>query len=413
MFLHLIPDEKFIDDAISRFERIDPGQHIFIYLAPANPVSFKHLKQTDKITVVPVSSLASNDYLVNIHQFTAVFVHSLLNPHFVEFINQSDKNTIFIWIFWGAELWTLKQFKTKAYLPLTKFLYYMHILHGKWEKLKRNLDKYTSLLFDAGMIKTIRIISGKLIHPTPTHCHSVKDGDVVKAIRRINYIIPVILDDGELLKQLLPCSAKLLEWNYSPGIPLNELSNPVPLCSRNILIGNSAHYTNNHWDIFVKLKKHTELFDKVIVPLSYGDPVYTKAIVRKGTNLLGSKFHPLLDFLPAPEYFSQVSNCYAAIFNSVRQQAMGNIIVSLYCGSKVFLRQENPIYLFLKKQNAVVFSIQKDLNQAALKEPLSADIKARNRNVIRNLYSDETLDKKTRYLLSYLNTQKRPQEGKA
>ena len=399
MYLHLITDEKFIDHAIARFQRIDPGRHQFICLSNSNQVEFRYLKQTDQVSIIEWDSLACQQLLERLNQYTAVFVHSLISPYFVEVINRADSNVTFIWIFWGAELWMLKKFKTKAYLPLTKLLYYQHVLLYRLNKVKLIIRKYTRLLLKPTGPGRISDLREKWIQFASSF--HAKNRDVIHAIKRVNYIIPVIKEDYDHLQKMIPCQAEYLDWNYSVGFPLSQLDD-VPMDCQNILIGNSASYTNNHWEMFIKIKKHKSLFNKIIVPLSYGDPLYRQSILKKGQQILGNQFYPVIEFLPLETYYHLVSNCYLVFFNTIRQQAMGNIVVCLYSGAKVFLRRKNPIYQFLKRQNAVIFSIEDEMKIPLLQHPLSENERSRNKAVIRSLYNEEMMDRKTQKIISCL-----------
>jgi hypothetical protein len=391
MFLHLITDEKFIDGAISRFSKIDPDNHLFVYLLSSDrPVVFKHLKETCQIKFIAVCSPEYDNLLKNLSEYTAVFVHSLIPQYFVEFVNKAERDAVIVWLFWGAGLWSLKKFRTKSYLPFTKILYYKHLMGKHFKNLSIVFIKYFRMLLGTGFKNTIKTSYGK---------------DTIKAMCRVNYVIPVVDDDYLVLKKHLHCQAEVLDWNYSPGLSFEELDK-LPSPGNHILIGNSGHYTNNHLDIFFRIRRHRRCFEEIVVPLNYGDPVYTGSVIRAGGFLLRDQFHPLLDFLPVQEYFGLVSKCRVAVFNSRRQQALGNIIVCLFLGMKVFLRTENPIYQNFRKKGIAVFSIERELCRENLEGSLSERQRDLNKSVIREMFSEENLDTKTKQLICYLTEQK-------
>ncbi|MGP4883030.1 hypothetical protein ACTXQV_67810, partial [Klebsiella pneumoniae] len=70
--------------------------------------------------------------------------------------------------------------------------------------------------------------------------------------------------------------------------------------------------------------------------------------------IFGDKFLPVVDYMPIQQYVGILINCGFVIMNHVRQQALGNILIMLYLGAKVFLREENPVYTFLKNHGVAL-----------------------------------------------------------
>jgi hypothetical protein len=207
---------------------------------------------------------------------------------------------------------------------------------------------------------------------------------------------------------MIGCRGQFLDWNYTPAIdfesPITSASGP------NILVGNSAHYTNNHLEIFKKLKKLKLEFEMVIVPLSYGDPVYRGSILSVGEKIFGKHFWGIQEYLPIHRYTEIVSSCSLAFFNSVRQQATGNVLLMVFLGARVFLREENPALNYLLRNGLQVFSIQKHLrkNDSSLYAPLSNDVIKKNRAIIKMMFGEEELDQKTKTLVAFLRAKKQP-----
>ena len=86
--------------------------------------------------------------------------------------------------------------------------------------------------------------------------------------------------------------------------------------------------------------------------------------------------------------------------NHVRQQAVGNIVIMLYLGAKIFLRQECPTYTYFRDQGAVVFSIQElEKKPELLNQRLDHADMVVNRTIVKNNWSKEAANKKTINLL--------------
>ena len=140
---------------------------------------------------------------------------------------------------------------------------------------------------------------------------------------------------------------------------------------------------------------------KIICPLSYGNETYKKNIINIGNNMLGERFEPLVEFMNIDDYISKIVSCKVVIMNHVRQQAFGNIITMLYLGAKVFLREENPIYIFLKNQGASVYSIHDlEKNNNLIYEELTDSDILKNQNILRDFISEDATIEKTRKIIA-------------
>ena len=125
-----------------------------------------------------------------------------------------------------------------------------------------------------------------------------------------------------------------------------------------ILVGNSASMTCNHKETFDLLVKAGFKNRKIIAPLSYGDAVYGEKTAELGKKFFSSDFKPLKDFMPMQDYVATIKKCCYVIMNHRRQQAVGNIVIMLYLGARIFLREENPTFPFLKDLGVEISSVQ-------------------------------------------------------
>src|SRR6185312_8146313 len=139
-----------------------------------------------------------------------------------------------------------------------------------------------------------------------------------------------------------------------------------------VIIGNSNSPTSNHIDCFNAINLPSMLNKKFFVPLSYGNhDAYTKLVIHQGKKIFKDNFIALTDFLPKDDYIKLLQQCSIAIFAHERQQALGNIIIMLWLGIKVFLSENNLIYSFFKESGAFIFSVQKHLNEEVLNVSLT------------------------------------------
>ena len=172
-----------------------------------------------------------------------------------------------------------------------------------------------------------------------------------------------------------------------------------------ILLGNSASAENNHLDAFALLVKVNLEDRKIISPLCYGDSKYKDLILTEGEIFFGDNFEPLINFMPINEYLKTIEKCGFVIMNHIRQQALGNILIMLYFGAKIFLRKECPTYIFLKEQGAVVFSIQElEKNLDLLQAHIDSDSVKINQKVVMNNWSRDVCKKKTEAMLTLVRS---------
>jgi len=228
------------------------------------------------------------------------------------------------------------------------------------------------------------------------------------SIKKIHSFSSVIENEYELVKKSkeLKKVPIFVPWNYDILQNYSEFEDHKSAqIGTKILIGNSASITNNHFETFkvlkrINLNKKNKL--EVLCPLNYGNAYYAKKVKEIGKNAFGDMFQSIDNFLDTNEYFLKLKDCGYVIMNHVRQQAVGNIILALYQGSRVFLNEKSPVLSFLRKEGAFVNEINELIEKPYLIEkPLSDDEKKKNRTVVLKHWSSESIDAKTKKLVEY------------
>lgn len=149
-----------------------------------------------------------------------------------------------------------------------------------------------------------------------------------------------------------------------------------------IIINHQASATGNHSTLMTKIKELDPTGDfSVCMPLSYGSESIKKRCLKLGYHLFGDKFQPILKFMPRDDYFRIVDSAQVALFGQKRQEATGNIGHLLMMGTKVFLREANPLLAFYREKGYYIFSFEKDLISASDLSPLTEEQKIHNRKV--------------------------------
>lgn len=159
-------------------------------------------------------------------------------------------------------------------------------------------------------------------------------------IKRIGYLLTYVKGDVELARQNYQAGGKHIE---TIGYLSNIVSNGISMKKNsknniNILVGNSADPTNNHFEVLDKLAQFSDKNIKIYAPLSYGNKDYAKKVIYYGNSLFGDKFIGMTKFMSYTKYISFLNDIDIAIFNHHRQQAMGNTINLLAMGKKVYIK---------------------------------------------------------------------------
>lgn len=152
-----------------------------------------------------------------------------------------------------------------------------------------------------------------------------------------------------------------------------------------LLLGNSGDPTNNHIKILNILSSIERDDFCVVAPLSYGNEVYIKNLVKEGERILGSRFIPLTDFLEPERYAEVLSQVDAVLMNHNRQQGVGNMLALLYLGKKIYMNTNVTTYFVFSNMGIKLFDI-KDIGKSSLEEIVSMDNKIADAN--RKLVSD-------------------------
>jgi hypothetical protein len=136
-----------------------------------------------------------------------------------------------------------------------------------------------------------------------------------------------------------------------------------------LLLGNSGDQSNNHIDI-IKIIKKRSINNKIYLSIAYGgDDNYKKYIF----NLLDQcslDYYAQEDFIDLCEYKKNIRQCRVAVFGHLRQQAIGNINLCILNGCKVFLYKESIAYLYYKNLGFNIYSIEDDLFQENIDQPM-------------------------------------------
>jgi hypothetical protein len=156
-----------------------------------------------------------------------------------------------------------------------------------------------------------------------------------------------------------------------------------------IWLGNSAAPENNHLDI-LRLFQKLGYTGEMVMPFSYsGNEKYSKAI--KSFVLESGTLVKFLDnFLNYDDYIGQMIGCRTAVYNSYRQMAMGNILISLKYGLKVYMNNNNPYLAWFALNGFKIYSVQENLAADIRENDLSLtdELKEQNKGAYSKLLAE-------------------------
>ncbi len=355
--LHFFTDEKVVNDAIESFETAFPKENLFVVISKDGKSSL--VKPHDNTLFLPPKSPKLKDIIKNCKEFSEVIFHSM-DYEFSLIIQQMEHPNI-NWVVWGGDL-------------------YESLLYRKGYQLyidEENLFKVRSGKFPVFLYKALIGVRDYRYFRAQ-----------IKASKKINTITSYCLD-YDLLVKYYPefgiCTNKYFFY-YPIEKMLDEQSRDYFVSGNNIWVNPSACYNGNHIDIFKRLSYFNHI-ERVCVPLSYGIPYWAKHVEREGRKMFGDRFDPMMTFIPKEEYYKRFLGSNTFIFGHLRQCAVGNIIIALYLGAKVFLYKDNPLYDFYKSMGISIFNIEDELNEDEAYTPLMDELRQKNRDIMISNYS--------------------------
>jgi hypothetical protein len=121
---------------------------------------------------------------------------------------------------------------------------------------------------------------------------------------------------------------------------------------------------------------------------------YTDEVKKVGKKYFGDKFVPIEEFLPFDKFREITMSCGNVIMPQERQQAMGNIYLSLWNGCKVFFSETSVTYKFLKSMGFKIYTIQHDLTDSVINTNISKNDILNNRKLEVKYLSSEVCMKR-------------------
>ena len=327
--LHIVTNEQFTDYAIRQFSA--PEMCSEFVLIPTNH-DYEKVKLIDQCTIIERNSPDFEALLNRLGQYSGIVLHGMFwGTWQAPLLKRIPNHVKITWVFMGGDLYSRQEEKEKFFAPITHVLNRLH-------KRKKALPLDTSWEIPLELYK------------------------------RVDYCITSVDDEYDYACQYTQSSFPRVWYSYysieeTVGTSLMDCR----VDGNNIWIGNSAAIKNNHMDILWHLLKSRVLKkwdgNKVIMPLSYGEPWIRNLAKKVGKWLFGKKLQVLEQYIPRDEYNALMLSCSTMIIGYWEPAANGNIMTALWLGMRVYLSEKSMALAYYRRFGCVIFSIERDLNR--------------------------------------------------
>lgn len=344
--VHIFRDCKFFDSVSDFFDSIDGIENLYPFYCRNLNYQFKYIHNVDKVKKVN----HYNDYIsyLNADDTDVIYFHGIHFSQYKLFKYIGARQKV-IWWCWGTEIYD----------------------YGICNHRVINMELYKSYTR-----------KHMLIHPSTKDC-LIKIYQILfgwynwklkkKVINRVDYFSPVLpIEYDMMIKECPYFRAKPFMDKRGPG-SVNVPPLSYKKITGNIMIGHSLSYSTNILDLLEIVKDINIASSRdIYIPISYGNAYGGKEkFMNQHTYKKNFKWLP--DFLPYSDYCKIYGSITHAIFGVLRQQGLGNISLCIRMGCKMFFYKDSIVYKHLKSSGYVVFSIEDDLNEKSLIEPLTKE----------------------------------------
>lgn len=363
--LHIVPDDKFIDCAIDTFNQTS-SINTYVSIDAVKPFTYiksyiEDIQIIDKDTLLP--------FIVN-GGFHLVAFHGLTRDKY-ELVLQIPQNIKVLWLAWGGDIYVAVG-KMPAILPI--------------ELCKPLTKKIINPIKKVSFIKRFKRFVKHIVYYKKYRMAYLEEQRMTQdeirlqkaLLHRIDYMSTVLPFEYEMLCDLKEFHAEYFPFQY---VSKNNFSYAnIHDNADKILLGNSATETNNHLDI-ISLLYQRNIKNECILPCSYGNDYYLQKF-KQSLSEPYKNLNLVENFLPKAEYVRVLSSCRIGVFGHLRQQAIGNILLCMHQGCKVFLYRDSIAYKYFSKAGYYVYTIEDDLTNDNIARLLTEEQRAKNRDLI-------------------------------
>ncbi len=356
--LHICRDHNFVTQSSRLFEEYYPGENIFVIHSVTGKL--KIIRDAAGFMVMNLYDRSNHARLLEICRERGVdriVLHALVDymPTLLGYLRQNIEFKTY-WIFWGYELYETIGYEKGYKLVDEPFSPFRKECYFTPNRVSKFIRKIT---------------------------HNYRPAAFESLFPHIDYFCFWNKSDYDLLRKYYDYPIEFRYFSYGSNRKGQEPTNLAPLDraeSGVILVNHQASLFGNHTTVLKRLDEiDPDHSHDIIAPLSYGSAPIRKSVLKAGRKMFGDRFKPILDYMPAAEYFKIINNVDVAIFGQRRQEASGNIIELLKNGVKVFLRNDNNLLGYYRDKGYIIYSFEDDLADESALRPLSLEEKRHNR----------------------------------
>jgi dTDP-N-acetylfucosamine:lipid II N-acetylfucosaminyltransferase len=381
MNLHIFQDGIgfYSNEIVMRIRRLSPDKEN-IYINISNEKQKIVNRDINCFTSDLVSFL---DFINKIGPLKRIYFHSYnyLAAYILGHLKSNNPEVVVCWIFWSGEFYNLPEFLgnlffsySKQYLPRISF----------YKKVRSKLSDIKNCILDR-----------------PVYRHSA----LIKSYQKIDYFATILESDYKNVVEYSQARMKFVHFAYLSYEQLIEphTRNSISTGDK-IMINHSSDPSLNHYEILT-LMKEKKINNRMFLPLAYGDKKYRDDLKEEARMLFGDQIEIQEDFISLEKYTEKLTSVGYSVFNCAIQQGIGNMIILLWLGVKIFLRKENPAYKDFKKWGLWIYSVQSDLPEEDFKRGLTQEQIQHNRKIIKAYMSEEIVNSYYQNLLNLLCAQ--------
>ena len=327
------------------------------------------------ITQLPENWRAIIKYLNNINDIEKIHFHNYnyISQHILFEFRKKSSQITFNWVFWSAEFYNLPEISKKNYI-------------GKSYKYHPTYNFFRFLKFHFFHLR-------ERIYGRPYYSHK----KFIESFKEINFFFSFLRSDFDNVVNYSNAKLNYRLFSYLSFDQFFEINDkPRNIIYNNkdviIMINHNGDPILNHFDVLERLVKINCKF-KLVFPIAYGNTKYInnlKEYCFKNFDFGQIDFWD--KFISPSEYSEKLLSINVAIFNFSVQKGIGNILPLLWNGTKLFLREECPIFIDFRKLGFCLFSIQNELTEDSLKKPLSYEEVTLNRKLLSSLLSEDSVN---------------------
>ena len=367
MILHFLSDDKFSDYVISQFSESEMHSEFVLMSESENIKYFQNVCKSKRVNPYKKSELSS--LISSLGKYSAIVLHGLFYPWCETVLRNVPEKVKVAWVFWGGEIYGRKDLRYSFLAPRTKVVCLAKDFKDNLTGKRRNQFELSKELF-----------------------------------QRIDYCLTDMQEEYEFAKKYLETPDMKHSWYnyYSIDETVGKLKDKQS-SSKGVFVGNSCTIECNYFDVFHELKRLVRDDRKVIAPLSYGSLWLKKKVYNYGKRCFGSRFSPLMDYLPLKDYNQILLSCSTMVQPQRRNQAQGNVITGLWLGMRVYLSEMNFAFPYFKRLGMNIFSVEHDLDKDPF-APLTQEEIDHNRKVLLGWYSRDVMRKQNLKLVRLLES---------